>query len=301
MSRTRHCITANGIASHDGLPFDRTRMTTAALRETKLSNLISELGVFLADGLVIAFSGGVDSSFLLWAATEARKLADGRLLAITTVSPSVPKKDVEDAVRFAERIGVDCELVESGEFGDERYLRNDAMRCYFCKSELFQISDATIQQRDFRYVAYGYTATDMGDTRPGHRAANEHGVLYPLADHGFSKDEIREHMHLQGFEMAEKPASPCLSSRVMTGVRINSAMLDGIDELETLLRNGGLRVFRVRHHDDGESQFIRLEVAPREMETAMTLKEDFVAEAKRRGYRWVTLDLEGYRTGGANR
>jgi len=275
-------------------------MTTATSDKTKLSNLIEELAGYLSDGLVVAFSGGVDSSFLLWAASESRKLTEGRLLAITTVSPSVPRKDVDDAVEFAARIGVDCELIESSEFGDDRYLRNDGLRCYYCKSELFEISDEIVRNRGFGHVAYGYTASDTGDYRPGHNAAREHGVLYPLADLDFSKDEIREHMRAQGFDMAEKPASPCLSSRVMTGVAITANMLGGIEELETLLRNGGLRVFRVRHHDDGENRFIRLEVAPEEMELAFNLKSEFVAEAKRRGYRWVTLDLEGYRTGGAN-
>ncbi len=276
-------------------------MKTSVEEETKLDRLIEELGGYVEGGLVVAYSGGVDSSFLLWAAAEARKKRVGRLLAITTTSPSVPRKDVADALEFASRIGVDCELVESGEFGDERYLRNDRMRCYYCKTELFEISDEIIRERGFRYVAYGYTASDRGDFRPGHKAAQEHEVLYPLADLGFSKDAIRSQMRAEGYEMAEKPASPCLSSRVMTGVPITAAMLNDIEELETLLREGGLREFRVRHHDEGGSRFVRLEVAPEEMERAFVLRDRLVAEAKRRGYRWVTLDLEGYRTGGANR
>ena len=292
---------SNGVDSVNRFPFDLERVNTASEAQRKLDRLIGKLGGYVRDGLVIAFSGGVDSSFLLWAASEAYKGTGGRLLAITATSPSVPRKDVEDALDFAARIGVECELVESGEFEDERYLRNNRMRCYFCKSALFRISDSIIRDRGFRYVAYGYTASDTGDFRPGHEAAKEHRILYPLAEFGFTKDEIRNHLREEGYEMGEKPASPCLSSRVMTGVAITPIILKDIEELETLLRNRGLRVFRVRHHDDGVSRFIRLEVAPEEMEQALQLKGSLVAEAKRRGYRWITLDLEGYRTGGANR
>tara|TARA_Y100000588_G_scaffold52665_1_gene49571 strand:+ start:12418 stop:13248 length:831 start_codon:yes stop_codon:yes gene_type:complete len=269
--------------------------------QLKFDGLISKLDSYVREGLLVAFSGGVDSSFLLWAASEAHKRTGGRLLAITTTSPSVPQRDIDDALSFAKRIGVECELVESEEFKNERYVRNDRMRCYFCKSELFRISDSIIRDRNFQYVAYGYTASDKSDIRPGHQAAKEHKVLYPLAEFGFTKDEIRKSLRQNGYEIGEKPASPCLSSRVMTGVSITPMMLKDIEELENLLFDRGLKCFRVRHHDDGESRFIRLEVVPTEMERALELKEILVKEAKMRGYRWVTLDLEGYRTGGANR
>lgn len=276
-------------------------MNMASEAQRKLDGIISKLGCYVREGLLVAFSGGVDSSFLLWAASEAHKLTGGRLLAITTTSPSVPQRDIKDALNFAKKIGVECELVESEEFKNERYLRNDRMRCYFCKSELFRISDSIIRDRNFQYVAYGYTASDKSDIRPGHEAAKEHKVLYPLAEFGFTKDEIRNHLRQNGYEIGEKPASPCLSSRVMTGVTITPVMLKNIEELETLLFNRGLKFFRVRHHDDGESMFIRLEVVPAEMKRALELKGILVKEAKRRGYRWVTLDLDGYRMGGANR
>ena len=268
---------------------------------TAVSKLKTLLEPYLADGMVVAFSGGVDSGFLLWAANEAQKSSGGRLLAITTASPSVPRKDIDDAREFAGAIGVDWEVFESSEFSHEEYLRNDKLRCYHCKAELFRITDGIIRERGFHHVAYGYTASDIGDYRPGHQAAREHNVLYPLAELGIEKREIRQLLGHEGFSLADKPGSPCLSSRVMTGVRIAAATLQAIESLETILRNGGLKVFRVRHHEEGSVRFLRLEVAPGEMDRALALKESFVAEARKRGYRWVMLDLEGYRRGGANR
>ena len=269
--------------------------------ETAVSRLKTLLEPYLTDGLVVAFSGGVDSGFLLWAANETRKSWGGRLLAATTASPSVPQRDIGDAREFARAIGVDWTLLESSEFSQEEYLRNDKLRCYHCKSELFRITDDIISERGFRHVAYGYTASDIGDYRPGHQAAREHNVLYPLAELGIEKRQIRQLLRREGFSLADKPGSPCLSSRVMAGVRITAAMLQAIETLETTLRNGGLKVFRVRHHEEGSTRFLRLEVTPEEMDRALALKKSFVAEAKKLGYRWVMLDLEGYRRGGANR
>ena len=269
--------------------------------DARVSQLVTLLQPYLPDGLVIAFSGGVDSGFLLWAAKTSQRSTGGRLLALSTVSPSVPQKDIDDARGFAKAIGVDWELLKSREFAQEEYLRNDKLRCYYCKSELFRITDGLISERGFRHVAYGYTASDIGDFRPGHQAAREHNVLFPLAELGIAKDEIRALMRSEGYSLADKPASPCLSSRVMTGVRITPKMMNNIEELETFLRRGGLKVFRVRHHDDGRNQFLRLEVVPEEMPHALSLKESLVHEAKKLGYHWIVLDLEGYRTGGANR
>lgn len=268
--------------------------------EIAVSTLKSLLEPYLLDGLVVAFSGGVDSGFLLWAAKETYKSSGGRLLAVTTASPSVPQKDIADARKFADVIGVDWSLLESSEFSQDDYLRNDKLRCYHCKSELFRITDNIIRERGFQHVAYGYTASDFGDYRPGHQAAREHNVLYPLAELGIEKREIRHLLRRAGFSLADKPASPCLSSRVMTGVRITAEILKTIEALEAILRNGGLKVFRVRHHQEERTRFLRLEVAPEEITRALELRKSFVAEAKNLGYRWVMLDLEGYRRGGAN-
>lgn len=267
--------------------------------ESKLGELQGILKEHLSSGLIVAFSGGIDSAFLLWAAARANQGNGGRLMALTTLSPSVPHRDIDDASRFAREIGVTHELVDSYEFEKEGYVENAGLRCYYCKSTLFEIARHIAKEKGYGSIAYGYNATDTGDVRPGHQAAIENQVLYPLATVGFTKEEIRRLMEEQGFDLAEKPASPCLSSRIMTGVHVTPEKLEDIEVLETLLREGGLRVFRVRLHEEGDIRFLRLEVDPAEMEQALSLREAFVAEAKERGYRWVTLDLEGYRTGGA--
>ena len=266
----------------------------------KLTALKELLKPALQQGLLVAFSGGLDSAFLLWCAEETRREHGGRLLALTTFSPSMPLRDLEDARGFASAIGVEHRIVESKEFGQERYLQNDLMRCYYCKTELFAISREIIDEQNCSFIAYGYNASDFGDHRPGHRAAMENNILAPLADVEFNKEAMRLHLREHSKYLSEKPASPCLSSRVMTGVRIDAGMLGDIDALETLLREGGLRIFRVRLHEQEGNRFLRLEVVQSEMDQAMKLRQEFVDEAKKRGYRWITIDLEGYRMGGAN-
>lgn len=273
--------------------------TNDHLVQDKFGKLKNTLTQYMPEGLIVAFSGGIDSAFLLWAAAEAARDSSGKLLALTTVSPSVPQKDIDDAVDFAKSIGVEHELVESYEFDKEGYLQNTGLRCYHCKSTLFEIAREIVADRDYGYVAYGYNATDTGDVRPGHKAALENGVLYPLADVGFSKDDIRAIMESNGFELSDKPASPCLSSRIMTGVRVTPEKLNRIEELENLLWEKGLRIFRVRLHEDDDIQYVRLEVAPDEMPKVMEVREEFVESAKEKGFRWVNLDLEGYKMGGA--
>ena len=149
-------------------------------------------------------------------------------------------------------------------------------------------------------MAYGFNASDRGDYRPGHRAAQENAILAPLDEAGLTKDDIRQLMRENNLDLADKPASPCLSSRMMTGVAITPRKLKDIEELEKLLRLGGLRVFRARVHEDGAQKFLRLEVALDELPQFLALREQLVAAGQLRGYRWVTLDLAGYHTGGAN-
>lgn len=266
----------------------------------KYAALCQILREHLAGGLVVAFSGGVDSAFLLWAAEQERRTNGGQLVALTTVSASLANAEKEDATRFAQDIGVTHLWCESGEIGNPAYLVNDGNRCYHCKTELFRIARETAQELNYQWLAYGYNASDRGDYRPGHRAAQENGVLAPLDEAGLTKDDIRQLMRDNGLDLADKPASPCLSSRMMTGVAITPRKLREIDELETVLRDAGLRVFRVRVHEEGANRFLRLEVAPDEMARALELREQFVAESQKRGYRWAVLDLAGYRTGGAN-
>lgn len=264
----------------------------------KLERLRAYLEQRMPEGVVVAFSGGVDSAFLLWAAEDARRSCGGRLVALTTLSPSMSQVDRADARRFALSLGVDHVWRESQEFSSDDYLRNDRQRCYHCKAELFRIAGSLARERGCRWILYGYNDSDRGDVRPGHRAALEHGVLAPLADVALGKNEIRWLLHEHGLELADKPASPCLSSRVMTGVRITEKVLDDVEVLEAILRRGGLRVFRVRICSEGAILFIRLEVPPSEMAQVLEHREELVEEARRRGYRWVTLDLDGYRMGG---
>jgi uncharacterized protein len=267
---------------------------------TKYATLCQSLRERLAGGLLIAFSGGVDSAFLLWAAEQERRANGGQLLALTTLSASLAGVEKEDAIRFAQELGVEHLWRESHEVSNPAYLVNDSTRCYHCKTELFRLAHETAQVRGLQSIAYGFNASDRGDYRPGHRAAQENAILAPLDAAGLTKDDIRQLMREYNLDLADKPASPCLSSRLMTGVAITPRKLKDIEELEKLLRLGGLRVFRVRVHEDGAQKFLRVEVALDELPQFLTLREQLVAAGQLRGYRWVTLDLAGYRTGGAN-
>jgi len=269
--------------------------------EPKLQSLAAELGELLQDGLIVAFSGGMDSAFLLWAAERARLETGGSLIALTTQSASMPSADRADAVEFARDLGVEHLVRTSGEMQVEAYTRNDENRCYHCKAGLFGIAENIAAERGLSWIAYGYTASDVSDVRPGHRAALERGVRAPLADAGLTKEEIRTLMRTHDLQLSEKPASPCLSSRIMTGLEITPGRLEDVEALETILRGAGIRVCRVRVCREAESGFLRVEVAPEEMPRVLALRDELLREARARGYRWVTLDLEGYRTGGGRR
>jgi len=267
----------------------------------KLQRLEDDLGRLLEDGLVVAFSGGVDSAFLLWAAERAQREKGGKLVALTTESASLPAADHTDALEFVRGLGTEHLLRASDELRDEAYTRNDDDRCYHCKAGLFRIAESIAGERGLRWIAYGYSASDIGDVRPGHRAALEHGVRAPLADAGLTKDEIRVLMRRHDLRLSEKPASPCLSSRIMTGLEITPERLDDVEALEAILHAGGIRVCRVRICREEASGFLRVEVAPEEMSRLLELRDELLREARARGYRWVTLDLEGYRMGGGRR
>ncbi len=254
----------------------------------------------LSEGLIVAFSGGVDSAFLTWAAEQQRQQSGGELLALTTLSESFSQAERLDAERFIGEHCVNHTWYESNELLNPEYAINDNNRCFHCKTELFNICHEAASKRGFKWIAYGYNASDRGDTRPGHRAAVENSILSPLAEAELTKGDIRLLMRRNGLEMADKPASPCLSSRLMTGVFITPRKLKDVEDFEAILREGGLRVFRVRLHEEGETKFLRLEVALDEMNLAAQLREKLVTEAMARGYKWVMLDLAGYRTGGGN-
>src|SRR5580765_8361711 len=254
----------------------------------------------LPDGLMIAFSGGVDSAILVWAAEQERLASGGKLAALTTLSESFSQAERVDAERFIKTHAIQHFWHNSKELSNPQYAVNDLNRCFYCKTELFNICREVAREQDFKWIAYGYNASDGGDFRPGHKAAVENAILSPLAEAGLTKNDIRLLMQEHGLEMADKPASPCLSSRLMTGVPITAAKLRDVEHFESILRDSGLKVFRVRLHEEGPTKFLRLEVAPDEMQMAVECRELLVKESAARGYKWVTLDLGGYRTGGGN-
>lgn len=264
----------------------------------KFKNLQTSLGKYLQDGAIVAFSGGVDSSFLLWTAERVRMQAGGSLLALTALSESMSRADQNDARSFAENLHVEHLWKKSLEVGSSDYAKNDWNRCYFCKSELFRIAKEVALEQGFQWILYGYNASDSSDFRPGHQAARENDVVAPLFDAGLTKDEIRILMRQHGLAFSEKPASPCLSSRIMTGIPITPEKLKDVEALESILRESGIRVFRVRICGSEPEYFMRIEVDPAEMESVLHVRHRLTEEGTRRGYRWVTLDLGGYRTGG---
>jgi len=266
--------------------------------EERFDGLERRLRELVREGLVVTFSGGVDSAFLLWAAKRAAGDRPGGLLALTSVSESVPAADLEDGRRFAMALGVEHVVRRSRETSKPEYLQNDESRCYHCKAELFRIAEDVASDRGLRWIAYGYTTSDVHDVRPGHRAAQEHGIASPLADAGLGKQDIRRLMRDHGVDLAEKAASPCLSSRITTGVAITPERLADVQAMENILQDAGITVARVRVCAADRGFFVRIEVAPEEMEKVLPLRDSLVREAEPRGYRWVTLDLAGYRTGG---
>jgi uncharacterized protein len=258
-------------------------------KTAKLENILTGLG-----SAVIAYSGGVDSTFL---AKLAYDTLGGKALAVTAVSPSLAAAELEDAKVLAARIGVRHVLINSNELSDARYLANQADRCYFCKHEVYGLLVNYAGEHGFQAVLDGTNVDDMRDPRPGRKAAREYGVLSPLADVGFTKAEIREASRSLGLPTADKPSMACLSSRVPYGTPITIESLRQIEEAERLLRGLGLGQLRVRHHRDTA----RIEVDPGDFPAVIEKRDEIVAGLKALGYVYVALDLEGYRTGSMNK
>ncbi len=245
--------------------------------------------------LIVAYSGGVDSSYLAYAAHQA---LGERSLAVTAESPSYPRSHrrmAEDVVRC---FGFPHRFVETHEMESSDYVRNSSDRCYFCKSELFDVLEDLRQELHYEAVAYGINTDDTRDFRPGHRAAAEHRILSPLLEVELSKQEIRELSRAAGLPTADLPASACLSSRIPYGMEVTPEKLRQIDRAEEALRELGYRQVRVRHHGD----LARIELAPEELPRALHPKEiQRMSRALHEiGFRWVSLDLDGYRTGSLN-
>ena len=248
-----------------------------------------------SDGLLVAYSGGVDSAYLAWAAHTA--LGD-RSLAVTADSPSYPESHRSMAKMVAEQFGFAHRFVDTRELENPDYAANPSNRCYFCKSELFEVLERLRQELGYEAVAYGINSDDTGDFRPGHQAAEEHRVLSPLLDVGLSKREIRQLSREAGLPSADLPASACLSSRIPYGMEVTPGKLLQIDRAEDALRGLGFRQVRVRHHGD----MARIELGPDELAGSVdAVRMRLMSKALHDlGFRYVALDLDGYRTGSLN-
>lgn len=245
--------------------------------------------------LLVAYSGGVDSAYLAWAAHHV--LGD-RMLAVIADSPSLARTQLDDAMAFAEEHGIPVRVLQTGELANPDYVRNDSMRCFHCKDELFAVMERFRDQEGFSAVAYGVNLDDQGDWRPGQKAASKHGVAAPLLEARLTKQHIRSLSAAAGLRVWDKPASACLSSRIEYGRPVTAEALRQVEQAEDYLRTLGLRQFRVRHHGD----IARIEIAHDELAAVLNL-EHFarIADAlKALGFKFVTLDIEGFRSGSMN-
>jgi pyridinium-3,5-biscarboxylic acid mononucleotide sulfurtransferase len=251
------------------------------------------------DSCLVAYSGGVDSVFL---AAVARQVLGDRALAAIADSPSLPRRELEEALEVARQFEFPVRVVKTREFNNPEYLANPANRCYFCKTELFSELAPLARKEGFAVLIYGENASDTGDFRPGAQAAAEFQVRAPLKEVGLTKAEIRELSAQMGLPTAEKPQMACLSSRVPYGEGVSPEKLHMIEEAEGFLRDMGFYDVRVRHHELKAGHLARIELGPNEIPKLLTqgALSRIAAALKKFGYAHVTLDLEGYRRGSTN-
>jgi len=260
---------------------------------SKQARLETELAA--VPSLVVAYSGGVDSAYLAYV---AHKVLGSRMLAVTAVSASLSQYDRRQAEACAGELALPHEFIDTGEVSNPEYRANNPNRCFFCKDELFSKLDELADNRDYAAVAYGVNLDDLGDWRPGQQAARNHQVLTPLVSAGLTKSDIRELARRAGVPVWDRPASPCLASRIAYGVEVTPERLKVVERGEEAMRTLGFTRFRVRHHDT----LARIEVAPDELPRALQpeIVGRFVDIFKSLGFTYVTLDLEGYRQGSLN-
>jgi uncharacterized protein len=264
--------------------------TSLNQKQEKLFSLLAEMG-----RVMVAYSGGTDSAYLAWA---ANRVLSENAIAITADSASIPESHKRDAEAFARECGFRHEYIETHEFDNPDYVKNDPNRCFHCKDELFTELTALGRERGIEHIVYGVNVDDLGDYRPGQRAAKLHQVEAPLVDAGLTKAEIRELSRLANLSTWDRPASACLSSRIPYGTAVTAENVKTVEVGEESIRALGFRQFRVRFH----GELVRLEIAKDELARALTpeMAKAFVEIFKPLGFHYVTIDLEGYRQGSLN-
>src|SRR5215211_6968645 len=264
-------------------------MNTIA-KEERLREIFREL-----DSVIVAYSGGVDSSYVAYVANAE---LGPRAVCITGQSASLPAYQRAEIDRVVEKFGFQHEVIQTDELENPSYSANNPDRCFFCKDELYMKLESVARGRGIQNIVDGSTVDDVGDYRPGRRAAMQHAVRSPLIEAGLTKSEVRELSRKATLPTWDQPRSPCLSSRIAYGTTVTIERLSKVDRGEEILREFGFREFRVRHHD----QLVRLEIATAEMDRVMdkAMFQKLAARFRELGFKYVTLDLEGFRSGSMN-